>query len=106
MDEAREHAIFRRRREPAALSGVAVGHISQQHQPLSLGAAILMLTDMTDHAGASVNFGKGETLSYHDCMALKRRYKDELLLDDAVHGDRQRMVESERSPGSGTGPGS
>jgi hypothetical protein len=106
MDEARQHAIFRRRREPAQLSGVGVGHISEPHQPLSLGAAILMLTDRTDPAGASVVFGKGETLSYDDCVALKRRYKDELLLDDAAHGDRQRMVDGERSPGSGTGPGS
>jgi hypothetical protein len=39
-------------------------------------------------------------------VALKRRYKDELLLDDAAHGDRQRMLDGERSPGSGTGPGS
>jgi hypothetical protein len=106
MDEGLQHAIFRRRREPAKLVGAALGHISEQHRPVSLGAAILLLADMTDYAGATVAFGQDETLSHDDCVALKRRYKDDLLLDDAAHGGRQRMLDGERSPGSGTGPGS
>ena len=65
-----------------------------------------MLTDMTDHVSIHVDFGEGETLSYDDCVAMKQRYKDELLLDDAARGDRQRMVDGQRSPGSGTGQGS
>jgi hypothetical protein len=106
MDEGLQHAIFRRRRDPAKIVGAAIGHISERHQPVSLGAAILLLADMTDSADAHIDLGDGETLSHDDCVALKRRYKDELLLDDAAHGDRQRMLDGERSPGSGTGPGS
>src|SRR5690349_16133943 len=101
MDEDRQHAIFRRRREAARIVGASTGEATEHHQPISLGAAILMLADMTGPPGASVAFGADETLSHDDCVALKHRYKDELLLDDAAHGDRQRMLDGERSPGSG-----
>jgi hypothetical protein len=108
MDDLRQHEIFRHRRDAAKIAGLGPlggGHI-EPHQPIPLGAAILLLADLEEPAGASVVFGDGETLSHADCVALKRRYKDELLLDDVAHGDGERLTGMDRSPGSGTGQGS
>jgi hypothetical protein len=108
MDELRQHEIFRHRREAAKIVGLGRrgdGHV-EPHQPISLGAAILLLADLEEPAGASVAFGDGETLSQEECVALKRHYKDELLLDDAAHGDGERLTDMDRAPGSGTGQGS
>jgi hypothetical protein len=82
MDDQRQAEVFARRKELAELVGVPVPNVAQ---PLSLGSAILIATDISNyHNEVSVRFGENETLSLADCEALKSRFNDELLLDDAA----------------------
>ncbi len=72
---------------------------TERHQPLSLGAVILLVADSDEAAGLQVRFGEDERLDRDQCIELKRRYKGELLLADDAREDVPRTTENERSPG-------
>jgi hypothetical protein len=80
MNAERQAEIFARRKEPAIVCGTAS---PSTETPISLGMAILLVSDPSE-AGSSVRFGVDEFLTAIECEDLKRRYKDELLLDDAA----------------------
>jgi len=77
MNRERQAEIFARRKEPAEILGLS------SDRPISLGAAILLVSDPSE-IWTGVRFGNGETLSASECRELRQRYKDELMLDDAA----------------------